>query len=61
MYDIPTANKVPTGPIHKASIATNFESPFPIASFLKKHFAKYLKDSKIKNADKDVLRPLRSK
>ena len=60
-YAIPTANKVPTGPTHKAIIATNFESPIPIASFLKKHFARYLKDSKIKNADKEVLRPLSSK
>ena len=61
IYDIPTANNVPTGPTHKASIATNFESPIPIASFLKINFAKYLNDSKIKNADKEVLRPLRIK
>ena len=61
IYDIPTTNKVPTGPTHKASIATNFESPIPMASFLKKHFAQYLKDSKIKNADKEPLRPFRSK
>ena len=56
-----TANKVPIGPSHKPSIATNLESPFPRASFLKKSFAKYLKDSKIKNEAKEVLRPLISK
>ena len=58
MYEIPTANKVPIGPSHKASIATNFESPFPIASFLKINFDRYLKDSKIKNDIADELRPL---
>ena len=58
---MPTAKKVPIGPSHKASIATNFESPLPIASFLKIYLAKYLKDSKIKNAAKDVLKPLRRK
>ena len=61
IYEIPTANNVPRGPSQIASIATNFESPIPIASFLKKYFARYLKDSKIKNADKEVLRPLKSK
>ena len=58
MYEIPTANNVPIGPSHKASIATNFESPLPIASFLKINFDRYLKDSKIKNDIADELRPL---
>ena len=48
IYEIPTANNVPKGPSQRASIATNFESPLPIASFLKIYLAKYLKDSKIK-------------
>ena len=47
IYEIPTANNVPIGPSHKASIATNLESPLPIASFLKISFAMYLKVSKI--------------
>ena len=58
MYEILTANNVPIGPSHKAIIATNFESPLPIASFLKKIFDRYLKDSKIKNDIADALRPL---
>ena len=58
MYEMPTANNVPIGPSHKASIATNLESPLPIASFLKINFDRYLKDSKIKNDIADELRPL---
>ena len=58
MYEMLTANNVPIGPSHKASIATNFESPLPIASFLKINLARYLKDSKIKNHIADELRPL---
>ena len=54
---MPTANNVPTGPSHRASIATNFESPLPIASFLKIYLAKYLKDSKIKKDIADERRP----
>ena len=55
IYEIPTANNVPKGPSQRASIATNFESPLPIASFLKIYLAKYLKDSKIKNDITDEL------
>ena len=55
---MPTANKVPMGPSHKASIATNLESPLPIASFLKIYLAKFLKDSKIKKAVNEVNKPL---
>ena len=55
---MPTANSVPVGPSHKASIATNFESPFPIASFLNKYFAKYLKDSNNKNDITEVINAL---
>ena len=58
IYEIPTANKVPIGPSHSASIATNFESPLPIASFLKIYLAKYRKDSKIMNEIADELKPL---
>ena len=58
---MPTANKTPKGPSHKPSIATNLESPLPRASFLKKIFEKYLKDSKIKNEATEVLKPLISK
>ena len=61
MYEMPTANNVPIGPSQRASIATNFESPFPIASFLKIYLAKYLKDSKIKNDIADELSPLNNK
>ena len=61
MYEIPTANNVPIGPSHRASIATNFESPVPIASFFKKNLAICLKDSKIKNDITDELRPLANK
>ena len=61
IYEIPTANNVPIGPSHKASIATNFESPLPIASFLKINLARYLKDSKIKNDIAEELRPLTNK
>ena len=55
---MPTANKVPIGPNHKASIATNFESPLPTASFLKMNLAKYLKDSKKKKVINEVYKPL---
>ena len=55
---MPTANKVPIGPSHKASIATSLESPLPIASFLKIYLAKFLKDSKIKKAVNEVNKPL---
>ena len=58
---MPTANNVPIGPSHRASIATNFESPLPIASFLKIYLAKYLKDSKIKNDIADELSPFANK
>ena len=58
---MPTANKVPIGPSHKASIATNLESPLPIASFLKIYLAKYLKDSKIKNAIIEEVSPFIAK
>ena len=61
IYEMPTDNTQPKGPSHKPKMATNLESPLPIASFLKKHFAKYLKNSKIKNEAADVLKPLRSK
>ena len=61
MYEMPTANNVPIGPSHKASIATNFESPLPIASFLKINLVRYLKDSKIKNDIADEIRPLANK
>ena len=61
IYEIPTANNVPIGPSHRANIATNFESPLPIASFLKIYLAKYLKDSKIKNEIADELRPRNNK
>ena len=40
---------MPKGPSQTESIATNFESPLPIASFLKIYLARYLKDSNIKN------------
>ena len=33
-YEKPTANNDPIGPSQRAIIATNFESPFPIASLL---------------------------
>jgi len=55
---MPTSNKVPIGPKNKASIATNLESPLPIASLLKIYFAKYLKVSKIKQAANEVHKPL---
>ena len=61
MYEMPTANNIPIGPSHRASIATNLESPLPIASFLKIYLAKYLKDSKIKNDIADELRPRTNK
>ena len=61
IYEIPTANNVPRGPSHRASIATNFESPLPMASFLKIYLAKYLKDSKIKNDITDELSPRNNK
>ena len=59
--EIPTANNVPRGPSQRASIATNFESPLPRASFLKIYLAKYLRDSKIKNDVTDALTPLNNK
>ena len=58
IYEIPTANNVPRGPSHRAIIATNFESPLPMASFLKIYLDKYLKNSKIKNEITEELRPL---
>ena len=61
IYEIPTANNVPIGPSHRAIIATNFESPLPMASFLKIYLAKYLKDSKIKNDITDELSPRNNK
>ena len=61
IYEIPTANNVPRGPSHRASMATNFESPLPMASFLKINLAKYLKDSKIKNDITDALSPRNNK
>ena len=39
IYERPTANNVPIGPSQRASMATNFESPLPIASFLKIYLA----------------------
>ena len=60
-YEKPTANNVPIGPNQRASIATNFESPFPIASFLKIYLAKHLKISKIKNDIKEEPTPLNKK
>jgi len=47
-YEKPTANNVPIGPSQRASMATNFESPLPIASFLNIYLATRLKISKIK-------------
>ena len=61
IYEIPTANNVPRGPSHRASMATNFESPLPMASFLKIYLTKYLKDSKIKNDITDELTPRNNK
>ena len=45
MYVIPSDNIIPVDPNQKAIIDTNFESPFPIASFLKKNFAETLNNS----------------
>ena len=56
-YEKPTANNVPIGPSQRASIATNLESPFPIASFFNKYFAKCLKISEIKKEIKEVHNP----
>ena len=39
-YEKPTANNIPIGPSQRASIATNFESPFPIASLLNTYLKK---------------------
>ena len=61
IYDIPTPNNVPKGPSQRASIATNFESPFPIAFFLKIYLVKYLKVSRIKNDRTDEPIPFASK
>ena len=61
IYEIPTANNVPRGPSHRASMATNFESPLPMASFLKIYLTKYLKDSKIKNDITDEINPRTNK
>ena len=58
---MPTANNVPTGPSQRENIATNFESPLPIASFLKIYLAKYLRISNIKNDIADELSPLANK
>ena len=44
---------MPIGPSQRASIATNFESPLPIASFLNMYLDTLLKISKIKNAIKE--------
>ena len=55
IYAVPTANNAPIGPSHRTSIATNFESPLPIASFLKIYLAKDLKHSKIINDSADEL------
>ncbi len=57
-YEKPTANNVPIGPSQRASIATSFESPLPIASFLKINLATFLKTSKIIKHIKEVLNPL---
>ena len=46
------------GPSQRASIAINFESPFPIASFLNIYLVKRLKVSKIKNDIKEAPTPL---
>ena len=48
MYVIPSDIIIPTGPNHKANIETNFESPLPKASFLKKYFADDLIISNVK-------------
>ena len=61
IYEMPTANNVPIGPSQRESIATNFESPLPIASFLKIYLAKYLRISKTKNDIADELSPLANK
>ena len=58
IYEKPTANNVPKGPSHRESIATNFESPLPIASFLKIYFEICLRASKIRNEIADELIPL---
>ena len=60
-YENPTANNVPIGPSQRASIATNFESPFPIASLLNIYLATRLKISKIKNDIKEAPNPLNRK
>jgi len=60
-YEKPTANNIPIGPSQRASIATNFESPFPIASLLNTYLAKRLKISKIKNDIKEAPNPLNRK
>ena len=49
------------GPIHRAIIATNFESPLPIASFLNIYLAKYRKHSNNKNDIAAVNTPLAMK
>ena len=50
MYVIPSDNIIPVDPNQKAIIDTNFESPFPKASFLKKDFAETLNNSNNKKA-----------
>ena len=60
-YVKPNAINIPIGPSQRASIATNFESPFPIASFLYIYLATRLKISKIKNAIKEEPTPLNKK
>ena len=59
MYENPTANNVPIGPSQRASIATNFESPLPRASFLKMYLAKFLKASKSRNDTAEQLSAVR--
>ena len=58
MYERHTANNVPMGPSQRASNATNFESPLPIASLLNMYLAKRLKISKMKNDTKEEPNPL---
>ena len=49
------------GPSHKAIMATNLESPFPIASFLYMYLANFLKVSKMKKDISDAPIPRKSK
>ena len=52
---------MPIGPSQRASIATNFESPLPNASFLNMYLDTLLKISKIKNVIKEETSPLSKK